>query len=107
MKLATALLASLTVTYTAGFQPTLRCVSTVTHQSATKLFMSDEIKDYKKGLSKITGQGETGNKVSCAVVSCLGLKVCISFSVRRTEIHSEIAPHKLCFQIRRKFTCER
>lgn len=72
MKLATALLASLTVTYTAGFQPTLRCVSTVTHQSATKLFMSDEIKDYKKGLSKITGQGETGNKPRTSCVFKFG-----------------------------------
>jgi len=81
MKLSTALLASLTVTATVGFQPTFRGVSTNTYQSASKLFMSDEIKDYKKGLSKITGQGGAGNKVRGAVVSCRGLKVKSHFHV--------------------------
>jgi len=55
MKLSTAIFASLALVPNAfGFQPIARSVPSRT-QSPTQLFLADQIKDYKKGLSKIGG----------------------------------------------------
>lgn len=47
-----------------GFQPSFRGVPSRTIQSPTQLFLADQIKDYKKGLSKINGLGSS-DTVSC------------------------------------------
>lgn len=50
-----------------GFHPSFRAVPGHATTRGTELFMADEIKDYKKGLSKINGQGSINEKVSFGI----------------------------------------
>jgi hypothetical protein len=61
MKLSAAIFATLALPATLAFQPIARSVPSRI-QSPTQLFLADQIKDYKKGLSKISG-AESNKKV--------------------------------------------
>lgn len=87
MRFSSALLVSLSlVSATHGFQPAFRVVSTQGRQQSTHLFMADEIKDYKKGLSKITGQGDSSSKVCRAVLNP------VSFPFSRIFLSASYSP---------------
>jgi len=64
--LSFAIFGSVASVPTFGFQPALRAVVPPRTQSPTQLFLADQIKDYKKGLSKINGLGNSEvPKTSC------------------------------------------
>ncbi len=64
MRLSYVICASLALIPALGFQPVFQGLSSRT-PSPTQLFLADQIKDYKKGLSKISGS-DSVNRVRLA-----------------------------------------